>query len=198
MRGKGGLRKGSNKRKTRSGEQLGNGKRKGKKIAKEQGRKEVQGKDRNRGKGKEGGKGKGRKMGKGKKRAMRKIRKREKVGKLTSGKGKRGRKIKGNKRIKRKRPKSEKRNTNEKQNSVGCDAFYGNAKGYRFDQNALRQVKRIEKTINKLGNKKDKALTAFNGAAEFFRDCPEGSSIYNVLRLEIRYNNFHSVLITTS
>jgi len=87
------------------------------------------------------------------------------------------------KKIKGKRPKSDTRNTNEKQNNEGCAAFYENAKGYRFDQNALRQVKRIEKTINKLGNKKNKAATAFNGAAEFFRDCPDffGFLIYNVL-----------------
>ena len=148
-------------------ERKSNGK-KGKKASNANG---LEGKQRKDGKGKKSTKGKGRKQGKGKIRRGRK-----------NKEGKRERK-EGNKRHNLKNGKTRKNLRNEKT----CNKFFTatNAKDLRYAQNQQTKSRRINAILRKLDKKRDKSADAFLDAAEFFRDCPAGSSIYNVLRFEM-------------
>ena len=46
----------------------------------------------------------------------------------------------------------------------------------------FRKANRANRTIITLEKKRDKAETFFMAGAEFYRDCPEGSEIYEVLK----------------
>ena len=100
-------------------------------------------------------------------------------------KSKKGNENKGNKKQKFKTRKNEK---NERTDPTpGCSDFYDNLRKFRYDQNQLKKVLRIGRSITKLTKKVEKAATAFMDGAEFFKDCdlPEGQRIYNALRFEI-------------
>ena len=114
---------------------------------------------------------KGRKQGKGKRRGGRK------------NKGGKGKSKKGNKRQNPKKQKTQKNLRNEQT----CTNFFTatNAKDLRYAQNQQRKSNKIASILKKLDKKRDKSADAFLDAAEFFRDCPAGSSIYNVLRFEM-------------
>ena len=158
---------------------------KGKKSAKERGLKKGKG-----GKGKKSTKERGlkkRKGGKGKKAANGKVRKesRRKRKRKNKGKGGKGKRNKPNKIQKPKTLKKQRKEKNENPQTAGCSAFYTDLPGFRYDQNQLRKLLRVDRTINKLRSKVDKAATAFADGAEFYKDCPEGQEIYRILRFEI-------------
>ena len=107
------------------------------------------------------------------------------------GKGnKREKSKKGNKNIGNKKQKFKARKTEKNERTdptPGCSDFYDNLRKFRYDQNQLKKVIRINRSITKLRKKVEKAATAFMDGAEFFKDCdlPEGQRIYNALRFEI-------------
>ena len=107
------------------------------------------------------------------------------------GKGNRREKSKkGNKNIGNKKQKFKTRKTEKNERTdptPGCSDFYDNLRKFRYDQNQLKKVIRINRSITKLRKKVEKAATAFMDGAEFFKDCdlPEGQRIYNALRFEI-------------
>ena len=184
-KGKGGLKSRS------KGKKVG----KGKKLGKERGLKAGKGKKRKGGKGKKSTKKRGlqkrqegkRKGGTGKKAANGKGRK-ESGGKRrrkNKGKGGKGKRNKANKIQKQRNFKKQRKEKIDNRQTAGCSAFYTDLPGYRYDQNQLRKLLRINRTIVKLRNKVDRAATAFMDGAEFFKDCPEGQEIYKILRLEI-------------
>ena len=146
-------------------------------------------------------KGKGRKWKKGKKSSKAKglqgnrkklakeNGKKEIKGKTRKGKKNKGVKGKKKKANNRRQSKTEKikKNQIENRQTDECNRFYGNLKDYRYDQNQLRKVLRVNRTITILRNKVNKAATAFVEGAEFFQDCPlpEAKKICHVLRFEI-------------
>merc|ERR1711988_1788780 len=123
-------------------------------------------------------KGKRRKDGKGRKSAKGKGKK-QKRRRGNKSKGGKGTKKKG---IKRQNPKKQKTQKNLR-NEQTCINFFTatNARDLRYAQNQQRKEKRIERFIARLDKKRDKSATAFSEAAEFFRDCPAASPIFNVL-----------------
>ena len=148
------------KKKSRKGRKL---KATGRKAARIKERKEVKGK------GKRGGKIKGRRGRNGKK-----------VGKSNGKKGKKASNANGLEEKQRKDGKG-------KKSTKTCNKFFTatNAKDLRYAQNQQTKSRRINAILRKLDKKRDKSADAFLDAAEFFRDCPAGSSIYNVLRFEM-------------
>ena len=183
-KGKGGLKSRS------KGKKVG----KGKKLGKKRGLKAGQGKKRKGGKGKKSAKKGGlqkrqegnRKGGTGKKAANGKDRK-ERGGRRRKNKGKGGKRKRNNanKIQKQRNFKKQRKEKIDNRQTAGCSAFYTDLPGYRYDQNQLRKLLRINRTIIKLRNKVDKADTAFMDGAKFFKDCPEGQEIYKILRFEI-------------
>ena len=145
------------------------------------------------GKGRKGKKGKKSSKAKGlqgnRKKLAKENGKKEAKGKTRKGKKNKGVKGKKKKANNRRQSKTEKIKQNQIENrqTDECNRFYGNLKDYRYDQNQLRKVLRVNRTITILRNKVDKAATAFMDGAEFFKDCPlpEARKISNVLRFEI-------------
>ena len=145
------------------------------------------------GKGRTGKKGKKSSKAKGlqgnRKKLAKENGKKEIKGKTRKGKKNKGVKGKKKKANNRRQSKTEKikKNQIENRQTDECNRFYGNLKDYRYDQNQLRKVLRVNRTITILRNKVNKAATAFVEGAEFFQDCPlpEAKKICHVLRFEI-------------
>ena len=169
-----------------------------------------------RSKNNKGGKGKGKKSskrrrlvdGKGNKKKGGKVRKSPKkkgfnFEKRKGGKGgKKPKNGKGAKGKRRKVKKNRKVKTHQRNDTTtaNCKSFlsFDNLKDLRYAQNQLRMNIRINNTINKLNNKRDKSADAFTAAAEFFKSCPEGTALYDILRFEIIFSScfIHSSLFS--
>ena len=148
-KGRGGLKRRS------KGRKVG----KGKKLGKKRGLKAGQGKKRKGGKGKKSAKKGGlqkrqegnRKGGTGKKAANGKDRK-ERGGRRRKNKGKGGKRKRNNanKIQKQRNFKKQRKEKIDNRQTAGCSAFYTDLPGYRYDQNQLRKLLRINRTIVKI------------------------------------------------
>ena len=178
--------------------------RKGKKGKKGTRGKGLKDKRRKVGDGKKSTNGKGRRKGKGKK---------MKEGRNAGKKGKKGKKEQkkkgrrgGNRKKERKGQDSKggkegnkKSIKKQRQPRGNCENFFTTEtiRDYRYAGNMFRKANRAKRTKNSLTSKRDKSATFFIAGAEFYRDCPEGSEIYEILKyriiyLRVRFHNLNS------